>query len=121
SAANGYAYRSGTSMAAPFVAGLAALLWSESPTLTASEVKHRILDNVDPLPALQGKISSGGRINAYGSLHPSQSSKDSSSPSASVSSGGGGGGCFVMTLAWGLSDMFQQNPGVGLAFRRGSY
>jgi subtilisin family serine protease len=45
----GGSYRtlSGTSMAAPHVAGVAALVWSADPTLTALEVKDRILAGTD--------------------------------------------------------------------------
>ena len=65
---NSYAFSSGTSMAAPHVAGLAALVWGYRPGLGAPEVKSAILDNGDPLPALAGKTVTGRRINAYRSL-----------------------------------------------------
>jgi len=41
----GYKRESGTSMAAPVVSGLAALLMSYYPTLTAAQVKHIILES----------------------------------------------------------------------------
>ncbi len=63
-----YAYLQGTSMAAPFVSGLAGLLWSKDPTLTVAQVKSAILNTVDKIPALEGKLVSGGRINAQGAL-----------------------------------------------------
>lgn len=65
---NDYAVISGTSMAGPHVSGLAALVWSASPGLAASQVKARILDNVDRLDDLSGAIFTAGRINAYNSL-----------------------------------------------------
>lgn len=65
---NSYAAYNGTSMAAPHVAGVAALVWSMYPSLSASEVKDGILTAVDPLPSLEGKVLSGGRLNAYGAL-----------------------------------------------------
>ncbi|NKQ37900.1 MAG: S8 family serine peptidase, partial [Methanosarcinales archaeon] len=66
--ANNYGFKRGTSMAAPHVAGLAGLLLSHSPNLTVAQLKALILDGVDPQTGLAGKMVSGGRINAYGSL-----------------------------------------------------
>lgn len=40
--AGDYAYLAGTSMATPYVAGVAALIWSREPTLEASEVAERL-------------------------------------------------------------------------------
>lgn len=61
---NEYKKISGTSMACPHVAGLAALVLAENPKLTAVEVKQIIMDTVDELPALKGKTVTGGRVNA---------------------------------------------------------
>jgi subtilisin family serine protease len=52
----------GTSMAAPHVAGAAALYWSRNPTKTWKEVKNAILQNTQSLPALAGKVASGGKL-----------------------------------------------------------
>jgi hypothetical protein len=41
---NGYGSGHGTSISAPFVTGLAALLWSKDPNLSPSEVKQLIID-----------------------------------------------------------------------------
>ncbi len=68
SVGNSYEYRTGTSMAAPHVSGLAALIWSEDFTLTHNQVKDHILGGVDLKGSLSGFISTGGRINAYNSL-----------------------------------------------------
>ena len=64
-----YVLESGTSMAAPHVSGLAALIWSSNSGLTASQVKGRILDCVDRISQLSGSIFTAGRINANNSLH----------------------------------------------------
>lgn len=63
-----YGYMQGTSMATPYVAGLAGLLLGYDNSLTNSEVKAAIIDNGDPLSALNGKTVSGKRINAYNAL-----------------------------------------------------
>jgi subtilisin family serine protease len=63
-----YNYLAGTSMAAPQVSGIAALVWSQYPTLDQYQVKARILNSVDALPGLTDKTISGGRVNAYNAL-----------------------------------------------------
>ncbi len=60
----GYGVGSGTSYATPHVAGIAALLKSLHPQWGAIELKQRIMETVDPLPSLQGKTVTGGRVNA---------------------------------------------------------
>jgi hypothetical protein len=57
-----YTSFSGTSMATPFVSGAAALYLSTHPQATAGQVRAAILQTVDPLPALAGKVASGGRL-----------------------------------------------------------
>ena len=59
-----YEEHSGTSMATPVVSGVAALVLSANPKMTMAELRAHLLDSVDPLPALKGKVSTGGRINA---------------------------------------------------------
>ncbi|MCS6882728.1 MAG: S8 family serine peptidase [Oscillochloridaceae bacterium] len=66
-----YAYLSGTSMASPHVAGLAALIWSRNPTLSNAQVRAIIestCDNIDAKnPGYAGKLGKG-RINAFKAL-----------------------------------------------------
>jgi len=69
-AASDSSYRdfSGTSMAAPHVAGACALVWARFPWLNYREVIDRVLRSVDPLPSLSGKVATGGRLNARRAL-----------------------------------------------------
>ncbi len=63
-----YREASGTSMATPYVAGVAALILSSEPKLSVEKLRDRILKSVDKLDSLDGKIESGGRINAAKAL-----------------------------------------------------
>jgi len=65
---NEYDYKSGTSMAAPVVSGVAGLIWSYAPELSHIQVKDIILNTVEVLPSLSGKVASGGRVNAANAL-----------------------------------------------------
>lgn len=58
-----YAYMDGTSMAAPHVAGAAALLLAAEPGLSVSRLRDLLLDTVDPVADLQGRVVTGGRLN----------------------------------------------------------
>jgi subtilisin family serine protease len=65
-----YTYMMGTSMATPFVAGLAALIKSKNPAFTNEEVRSIIKSTTDPIqPGQIGLLYIGtGRINAYKAL-----------------------------------------------------
>jgi subtilisin family serine protease len=67
-AGDGYVQLEGTSMAAPHVAGTAALLRSEKPSATVTELKAAILGSVDPVSAFAGITVTGGRLNANRAL-----------------------------------------------------
>ena len=56
---NGYAYMSGTSMAAPMVTGTAAMLYSCDASLSLMDVRNRILQSARPLESLSGKVATG--------------------------------------------------------------
>ncbi|HEY0174586.1 MAG TPA: S8 family serine peptidase [Pyrinomonadaceae bacterium] len=59
-----YEEHSGTSMATPFVAGVAGLVLSVDQNLSVAELRERLFGTVDKLDALRGKIVTGGRVNA---------------------------------------------------------
>lgn len=61
---NGFGKMDGTSMAAPFVSGSAAIIWSSMPELTAEEVKNRILETVNSQSQLAYKVDTSGIIDA---------------------------------------------------------
>ncbi|MHB1416555.1 MAG: S8 family peptidase [Chloroflexota bacterium] len=64
-----YYWSSGTSMASPFVAGLAGLILSIYPSYTPTQVAEAIVNNADDLGAAGHDDAFGcGRINAYESL-----------------------------------------------------
>lgn len=70
-----YEVKSGTSMAAPHVTGAAALVKRLLPDAGAEEIKAAILGGVDRLPQLQGKMSSGGRLNLSKALRRARLAK----------------------------------------------
>ena len=65
---NGYKYFSGTSMATPHVAGLAALILAKHPEYSYTQVKENIFTSADPIAGLDGRVFTGGRINAANAL-----------------------------------------------------
>lgn len=68
---------SGTSIAAPHVAGVAALLYGKNPRNTPVVIRQQILKSARQLPNLKGKVQSGGIVDAYAALkQPTQVTKD---------------------------------------------
>lgn len=59
-----YGNKSGTSMAAPHVSGVAALALSVNPGLDFAHLKQIVLDNARPLEGLRGKVDTGGLVDA---------------------------------------------------------
>lgn len=64
-----YGWMSGTSMATPMVAGVAALIWSHEPKLNKTEVEYRLYDSAVDLGTKGKDIYYGnGRVNAKKAL-----------------------------------------------------
>jgi subtilisin family serine protease len=63
-----YAYSSGTSMASPQVAAIAALLLDADPTLTTAQVKQAILGSADQLADAELQSVTDARANANNAL-----------------------------------------------------
>ena len=65
---NGYSFLSGTSMSAPMVTGVAALVYSCRPDLTLMDVREAILSSARKLSSLEGKTATGGMLDAHGAI-----------------------------------------------------
>ncbi|MCI8664902.1 MAG: S8 family serine peptidase [Hungatella sp.] len=64
----GYAFMTGTSMAAPMVAGTAALIYSCRTDLDLMGVKEAIINTTRPMEGLTDKTATGGMLNAYSAI-----------------------------------------------------
>ena len=60
-----YQSNSGTSMASPVVAGVAALVWAHYPKLKVEQVRQIILESVNKDPQLTEISVTGGVVDAY--------------------------------------------------------
>lgn len=68
---NAYGYKTGTSMATPNVAGVAALIWSLNPAWTRDQVAAQLVgtaDNIDALNPLYAGLLGSGRANSFRAL-----------------------------------------------------
>jgi len=61
-------YQQGTSMAAPFVSGAAALVWATNPGLTYGQVKSKLLNGARVNANLQDKIAGNRMLDVAGAL-----------------------------------------------------
>lgn len=67
-AGNNYAFMSGTSMAAPMVTAVAAMVYSYRQDITLSEAKDIVLSSAKQLTTLQDKVATAGMVNAYNAV-----------------------------------------------------
>ncbi|MBK8466301.1 MAG: S8 family serine peptidase [Chloracidobacterium sp.] len=63
-----YREASGTSMATPYVSGVAALIIANEPEISMEKLRDRILKTADKLDSLDGKVATGGRVCAANAL-----------------------------------------------------
>ncbi|AEV68222.1 S8 family peptidase [Acetivibrio clariflavus] len=77
---NNYEMLSGTSMAAAFVTGIAALIKSYDKDISILDIKDRIINNVISSEKLTGKVFSGGRVDALAALNNKVPEQEPSKP-----------------------------------------
>ncbi|HVK14678.1 MAG TPA: S8 family serine peptidase, partial [Gemmataceae bacterium] len=92
---NTYGTYSGTSMAAPHVAGALAVVWDAHPTWTYRQVIDAVLNTADRVSALSGKVATGrlnvGRAIAYSTSTPA----DTAGPTVTGATFTAGGGALT--------------------------
>ncbi|MFN8122540.1 MAG: S8 family serine peptidase [Thermoleophilia bacterium] len=100
---SGYATKSGTSMAAPHVVGVAAMLLGRHPSLGVAELKALLMDTGTPLSALNGTTVSGRRLSASAALTAADA-PDTTPPTApAVTAPASGGLVNAPAVSWTAS------------------
>jgi subtilisin family serine protease len=79
-----YCTMTGTSMATPHVAAVAALLTASAPAASAAQIKQAILGGALQLDAFKGFDVSGGRLDALGALKALQPAAPAPAPAPST-------------------------------------
>ena len=93
---NRYVRLSGSSMSTALVSGAACLLWSRAPFMTDQDMKAALYASVDKLPSLEGRVTTGGRVN----LQRLMSTIDTTAPAAVAGLGVQTTASNAVTLAW---------------------
>jgi subtilisin family serine protease len=107
---------SGTSMAAPFVAGAAALALREAPQLSGYQLRNLVVTSANPVSYLNGKVASGARINVENMVNTAKTLASAVSyqpdytplyqaerSTASTSAANGVGGCGMVSAIGGAA------------------
>ncbi len=100
---NRYVEMSGTSMAAPQVAGALAVLWDQHPTWTYQQILAQLRSSVDVLPSLTGKTQTGGRLNLAKLVGAPDSTPAPTSPSTPTPTTPTGAGPRIVTTDFSAS------------------
>lgn len=122
---NSYRYMSGTSMAAPFISGLAALALREAPNLSGYQIRELFMNSSDYVSSLSSKTLSHGRIDVYGVImgakaqinttayQPAYSpeARGMASTGGSQESAQGPQGCGLISTSLGLGGGSGKGPG----------
>jgi hypothetical protein len=93
---NQYSTVNGTSFSAPMTSGVAGLVLAACAQLDTAALKKVILESVAPIPALNGKTITGGRIDAYKAVRSCAVAQSAASFTLSAAPG-------TVTLSPGLS------------------
>ena len=87
---NGYSFSSGTSMAAPHVAGVAAVMWSVNPNLSGAQIKNLICNTASGQYGYDSSVRRNDTyrmLNAYEAVKAANGGTDSSTSTSGITNG----------------------------------
>ncbi|WP_406697662.1 S8 family serine peptidase [Singulisphaera sp. Ch08] len=121
-----FASYSGTSMATPYVTGVAALVLSLHPEFDAEQVVQRILATTKPLPGVAGKTVTGGIVSAYNAVNfganvTSTAVADNGIPSTVTLVPNGTSDLDLLAKILGTNDFYNSQGGTNAGFVTGLY
>jgi serine protease len=94
---NRYGYISGTSMSTPMVTGAIALMLSANRSLTAAQIKQRLISGADESLSLNNRSVSDGELNVNNALLARSGTNLARLASTATTTAGGGG---FVAFAW---------------------